>query len=95
MELKKLIIKIIIKITVFIIISSVMLYFINLPTLTNSIALTQMEISDESYLFYNAFSNIKHFIYLVYGMITAFFAVNIILNIYNYIKNRIKEKEKN
>lgn len=87
MTAKKFIIKTILKIVIYGIMSTIALTFLlENPIITNAIAMEQMKPSDELYLLMVMFIKSKQFISMVYGWLTAIFAGTVIYDIYNFIK---------
>ena len=87
MPTKKFIIKTILKIVIYGIMSTIALTFLlENPIITNAIAMEQMKPSDELYLLMVMFIKSKQFISMVYGWLTAIFVGIVIYDIYNFIK---------
>lgn len=86
MTTKKFIIKTTIKVLVYAIISTIAMTLITNPVITNELALGQMENSNELYLLMETYNKTKHFVSIIYGLITALFAGMTIYDIYKFIK---------
>ena len=87
MTTKKFIIKTILKIVIYGIMSTIALTFLlDNPIITNAIAMEQMKPSDELYLLMVMFIKSKQFISVIYGWLTAIFVGTVIYDIYNFIK---------
>lgn len=94
MTTKKFIIKTILKIMVYAIISTIILtLLLDNPIITNAIAMEQMKPSDELYLLMVMFVKSKQFISMVYGWLTTFFVGTVIYDIYKFIKTKINKGE--
>ena len=87
MTTKKFIIKTILKIVIYGIMSTIALTFLlDNPIITNAIAMEQMKPSDELYLLMVMFIKSKQFISVIYGWLTTIFVGTVIYDIYNFIK---------
>lgn len=94
MTTKKFIIKTILKIMVYAIISTITLtLLLDNPIITNAIAMEQMKPSDELYLLMVMFVKSKQFISMVYGWLTTFFVGTVIYDIYKFIKTKTNKGE--
>ena len=93
MRIKKFIIKIATKTIIYTIISTIILSILTNPIITNEIALTQMENSNELYLLMEAYNKVRPFISIIYGLITALFVGTTIYDIYKFIKTKINKGE--
>ena len=90
---KKFIIKIAIKVLIFAIISTIARSLLTSPIITNELALLQMEHSNVLYLMMDTYNRVRPFISIIYGFITAVFAVTTISDIYKFIKTRKNKGE--
>ena len=86
--------KIAIKVVIYSIISTIVLYAIGMPILTNELALGQMENSDESYVEMETYNRVKPIISIIYGLVTVLFAATTIDDTHKFIKF-IKNKGEN
>lgn len=93
MTTKKFIIKTAIKIIIYAIISTIALSLLTNPIITNELALGQMEHSNELYLLMETYNKVRPFISIIYGFITAFFAVTTISDTYKFIKTKTNKGE--
>ena len=93
MRIKKFIIKIATKTMIYVISSTIILSILTNPIITNELALTQMENSNELYLLMDAYNKVRPFISIIYGLITALFAGTIIHDICKFIKTKINKGE--
>jgi hypothetical protein len=92
---KKYIIKTIVKITIFMIISTIALTLLQSPVISNEIALGQMTNSNEMFILMDTYNKVTPIISVIYGCISVGFAVTIIYDTYKFIKTQTKEKMKN
>lgn len=93
MTTKKFIIKTGIKIIVYAILSTIALSLLNSPVITNEIALTQMEHSNELYMLMDTYNKVRPFVSIIYGFITVLFAGTTIHDTYNFIKTKTNKGE--
>lgn len=93
MTTKKFIIKTTIKVLIYAIISTIVAYLLTNPIINNDLALGQMENSNELYLLMETYNKIKHFVSIIYGLITGWFAGSTIYDVYNFIKTKINKGE--
>lgn len=93
MTTKKFIIKIAIKVLIFAIISTIARSLLTTPIITNELALLQMEHSNGLYLLMETYNRVKPFISIIYGFITAVFAVTTISDTYKFIKAKKNKGE--
>ena len=94
MATKKFIIKTILKIMVYALISTIALTFLlEEPIITNALAIGQMKPSDELYLLMVIFLKSKHFISVVYRWLTTIFVGTVIYDIYKFIKAKTNKGE--
>jgi hypothetical protein len=93
MTTKKFIIKTGIKIIVYAILSTIALSLLNSPIITNEIALTQMENSNELYMLMDTYNKVRPFISIIYGFVTVLFAGTTIRDTYNFIKTKTNKGE--
>ena len=95
MTLKKFITKTIRKIIVFtfamVIIGSIMQSMS--PVISNEMALTQMENSNEMFILMNTYNKVRPIVDVVYSGIIIFFVYTIGRDTYKFIKNYKNEKE--
>lgn len=93
MTTKKFIIKTVIKIILYAIISTIALSLLTNPVITNELALGQMQNSNELYLLMETYNKIRPFVSIIYGLITALFAATTIHGIYKFIKTKTNKGE--
>ena len=93
MTAKRFVTKTVIKVIVYAILSTIALSLLNSPIITNELALTQMEHSNELYLLWETYNKIRPFISIIYGFITALFAITTIRDTYNFIKTKTNKGE--
>ena len=93
MTTKKFIIKTTIKVLVYAIISTIVMTLITNPIITNELALGQMQNSNELYLLMETYNKTKHFVSIIYGLITALFAGTTIHDTYKFIKTKTNKGE--
>jgi hypothetical protein len=93
MTTKKFIIKTGIKIIIYAILSTIALSLLNSPVITNEIALTQMENSNELYMLMDTYNKVRPFISIIYGFVTVLFAGTTISDTYNFIKTKTNKGE--
>lgn len=90
MEAMKFAVKITTKIAAFIIISIIASFLLYSPVISNELALTQMENSNELYLAVEAYNKMRPIISVIYGCITALLAGTSICDIYKFITKENK-----
>ena len=95
MTIKKYIVRTVVKVIIFMIISAIALSLLQSPVITNEIAMGQMENSNETFMIMDAYNKVAPIISIIYGCITVGFAVMIIDDTYKFIKTKTKEKMKN
>lgn len=78
-------VKITARIIIFITISIIVSVFLNSPIISNELALTQMENSNELYIMLETYNKIRPVISVIYGCIIALFAGATIYDIYKLI----------
>jgi hypothetical protein len=93
MTTKRFIIKTATKIIIYAIISTIALSLLNSPIITNEIALTQMEHSNELYMLMETYNKVRPFISIIYGFITSLFAITTIRDTSNFIKTKTNKGE--
>ena len=93
MTTKRFIIKLIVKILIYAIISTVAVSLLSSPIITNELALTQMENSNELYMLMETYNKVRPFISIIYGLITAFFAWTTIRDTYKFINTKTNKGE--
>lgn len=92
MNKKRFIIYLTVKVITYAIISTIALSLLNSPVITNEIALTQMENSNELYMLMETYNKSRPFISIIYGCITTWFVGTTVYGIYKFIKKETKEK---
>ena len=90
MNSRKFVMGIIIKSCIYAIITIIVLNLSYNPIITNELAMTQMENSNELYLLMEAVNKTKHYISIIYGCVTMFFGATIIYDIYKLTKTKEK-----
>lgn len=93
MGVKKFIIKTVVNVIVYAIISTIALNLLTNPIITNELALGQMENSNELYLLMDTYNKIRPFISIIYGLITLSFASTTIFDTYKFIKTKKNKGE--
>lgn len=93
MTTKKFIIRTFTKIIIYAIISTIALSLLTNPIINNELALGQMQNSNELYLLMETYNKIRHFISIIYGLITAAFAWTTIGDTYKFIKIKTNKGE--
>lgn len=93
MTTKKFIIKTVIKIIAYAIISTIALSLLTSPVITNELALTQMENSNELYILMESYNKLRPILSIIYGLITCYFVGATIYDIYKFIKTRTNKGE--
>lgn len=90
MNTTKLTVRITARIIIFIAISIIISVFLNSPIISNELALTQMQNSNELYLTMEAYNKIRSVISVMYSCITGLFAGVTIYDIYKLINTKNK-----
>ncbi len=93
MSTKKFIIKTAIKILIYAIFSTIALSLLTNPIINNELAMGQMQNSNELYLLMEIYNKVKHFVSIIYGLITALFAGATIHDTYKFFKNKYNKGE--
>lgn len=94
-SIKKFIIKNTIKVIVFIIISTIAMTLLQSPVISNEIAMGQMQNDNTLFMLMETYNNLRPIVSLIYGCIVVWFAATVGLDIYKFIKTKIKgENEK-
>ena len=93
MTTKKFIIKTTVKILIYAIFSTIALSLLNSPIITNELALLQMENSNSLYMLMDIYYKVKPFISIIYGFVTALFALTTISDTYKFIKTKTNKGE--
>ena len=93
MKINRFIIRTVLKIIIYAILSTIALSLLTSPVITNELALTQMENSNELYMLMETYNKIRPFISIIYGLITCWFASTTIYDIYNFIKTKTNKGE--
>lgn len=95
MTIKKFIIKNTIKVIVFIIISTIEMTLLQSPVISNEIAMGQMQNDNTLFMLMETYNNLRPIVSLIYGCIVVWFIATLGLDIYKFIKTKIKgENEK-
>ena len=93
MSTKRFIYKITVKIIIFIIFSAIASTLLYGPIITNEIALTQMENSNELYMLMETYNKLRPILSIVYGLITGVFIGTTIYDICKFIKTKTNKGE--
>ena len=93
MKTKRFIYRLIIKIIIFTIFSVIVSTLFYGPIITNELALTQIEQSNELYMLMETYNRLRPFISIIYGLIIAYFVGTTIYDIYKFIKTRTNKGE--
>jgi hypothetical protein len=93
MNTKRFIFKTVVKIIIFAIFSVIVSTLLYGPIITNELALTQMEQSNELYMLMELYNRLRPFISIIYGLITTCFVGATIYDIYKFIKTKINKGE--
>ena len=93
MTTKRFIIKTVIKVLIYAIISTIAMSLLASPIITNELALGQMQNSNELYLLMETHNKTKPFVSIVYGLITALFAGTTVYDTYKFIKTKKNKGE--
>lgn len=95
MSTKKFIIKNIIKIIIFAIISTIAITLLRSPVISNEIALGQMENDNTLFMLMETYNEVKPFITVIYSCIAGVFIGTIGYDTHKFIKTKTKEKIEN
>ena len=95
MSTKKFIIKTVVKIITFAIISTVAITLLQSPVISNEIALGQMQNSNELFILMETYNKVRPIVSVIYGFIVVWFTYTIAHSIYKFIKIKTKEKIEN
>lgn len=90
MTTHKFITRMIIRLSIYVMITIIALNLLHNPIITNELAMTQMENSNEMYILMDTVNKTKHYISIVYGCITALVAGTTINDIYKLTKTKEK-----
>ena len=93
MKINRFIIRTVLKIIIYAILSTIALSLLTSTVITNELALTQMENSNELYMLMETYNKIRPFISIIYGLITCWFASTTIYDIYQFIKTKTNKGE--
>lgn len=93
MTTKTFIRKLITKIIIYAIISTIALTLLDSPIISNDLALGQMQNSDTLYLWMDMYYRVRPYISVIYWAITAFFAWSIGSDAYTFINNKYNKGE--
>lgn len=93
MTTKKFIIRTVVKVLIYAIISTIALSLLTNPVINNELALGQMENSNELYLLMETYNKVKPFVSIIYGLITTWFAGDTIYDTYKFIKTKKNKGE--
>jgi hypothetical protein len=92
MSTKKFIIKTVVKIIAFAIVSTVAITLLQSPIISNEIALGQMENSDGLFILMELYNKLRPLIVVIYSCIVLLFISAVGYDTYNFIKTKLKEK---
>lgn len=93
MSTKKFIIKTVIKVLIYAIISTIVLSLLNNPIISNNIALGQMQNDDALFVLMETYNKVSPFISIIYSCITALFVGTTVYDIYKFIKTKQNKGE--
>jgi hypothetical protein len=93
MKTKRFIYRLIIKIIIFAIFSAIVNTLLYGPIITNELALTQMEQSNELYMLMESYNKLRPFISIIYGLVTTYFVGTTVYDIYKFIKTKTNKGE--
>lgn len=93
MNTKRFVFKTVVKIIIFAIFSVIVNTLLYGPIITNELALTQMEQSNELYMLMESYNKLRPFISIIYGFITACFVGTTIYDTYKFIKTKTNKGE--
>ena len=95
MSTKRFIIKSLIKITIFLLISIVVLSILSAiaPVITNKVALGQMSNDDASYIMWETYNKIRPIVEAIYSVIVFIFIGSIGIDTYKFINTKMKENK--
>ena len=93
MNTKRFIYKTVLKIAIFVLFSVIASTLLYGPIITNELALTQMENSNELYMLMESYNGIRPILSIVYGLIAFLFVGTTIYDIYKFIKTKINKGE--
>lgn len=93
MRIKRFVFKTGVKIFIFAVIMGMIAYILNLPTFTNSMAISQFENDNYSYMAWNGFLQLKNFFSSYYDSAICIFIGTIIYDIYTFIKHNKGENK--
>ena len=94
MSTKKFIIKTVVKIIVFAIVSTVAMTLLQTPIISNEIALGQMENSNQLFLLMESYNKLRPLLAVIYSCIVLLFISTVGYDTYNFIKTKLKENTK-
>lgn len=94
MRTKKFIIKTVVKVFVFAIISTIALTLIQSPVITNQIAMGQMQNDDMAFIIMDNYNRLSAIVTVAYGVITLGFIGKIAYDSYKFIETKTKEKKR-
>ena len=94
MSTKKFIIKTVVKIIVFAIVSTVAMTLLQTPIISNEIALGQMENSNQLFLLMESYNKLRPLLAVIYSCIVLLFISTVGYDTYNFIKTKLKEHTK-
>ena len=93
MSTKRFIYKTTVKIIIFIIFSVIASTLLYGPVITNELALTQMENSNELYMLMESYNKLRPILTIVYGLISGVFVGTTIYDTYKFIKTKTNKGE--
>ena len=95
MTTKKFIIKQIILIIVFLIVSVIVSTILDSPVITNELAMTQIENSNELYMLWEGYNNLRPVVEVIYGVFSVLIFGSICFETVKFIKTKIEENNSN
>ena len=93
MSTKRFIYRIVLKFIIFAIFSVIVSTLLYGPIITNELALTQMENSNELYMLMETYNRLRPIFSIVYGLITGIFVGTTIYDISKFIKTKTNKGE--
>lgn len=93
MNTKRFYCKLIIKFIAFAIFTSIVSVLLYGPIITNELALTQMENSNELYMLMESYNRLRPILSIIYGLIAACLVGTTIYDTYKFIKTKTNKGE--
>lgn len=93
MNTKRFVFKTVVKIIIFAIFSVIVSTLLYGPIITNELALTQMEQSNELYMLMETYNRLRPLLSIIYGFITTYFVGTTVYDTYKFIKTKTNKGE--